>query len=204
MTTTLQNGSRIFLPADVNVTITRTTYTRLEAGILDGSISVADTINSSFDMDGGKFDFLLIAEEPVHLACSREMGRSLPSRISREELMDILRENKLLLGSSDAFGEASDFPIDIFREAFGPMDFEPKIQVCSSPLAIPSQVASGLGVSLCNRSNLFAIDPNTSIIEIEAAEKKHGTSYAKGLISARENRSPLVERFLEIVREKLK
>ena len=44
-----------------------------------------------------------------------------------------------------------------------------------------------LGVSLCNKSNLFASDPNTSIIEIDM-EAKSGTSYAKGLIYASKNR----------------
>ena len=122
--------------------------------------------------------------------------------LSRQDLLDVLRTNKLLLGSFDAFGENANTPVDVFQEAFGPMDFEPEIQLCSSPLAIPSQVASGLGVSLCNKSNLFAIDPKTSIIEIDT-EAKQGTSYSKGLIFLRERQSPLVERFLKIVQEKL-
>jgi len=39
---------------EVNVSIIRTSYAKLQRGLLDGTISVANTITSSFDMEGGK------------------------------------------------------------------------------------------------------------------------------------------------------
>ena len=39
---------------EINATIIRGTYAKLDAGILDRSISVVDTKNNSFDVEGGK------------------------------------------------------------------------------------------------------------------------------------------------------
>lgn len=183
---------------EVDVTIARSSYANLQRGLLDGSISVADTITSSFDMDSGMFGFLCIEEESVHLACSREMAKQLPTRLSIEEVHAVLRKNRLLLGRNEFFGQSAAIPVEVFKEAFGPMDFEPEIHMCNSPMDIPDQVGSGLGVSLCNRTNMFAIDPNTVIIGIDV-EPKRGTVYPKGLLYSLGNPSTLLKHFLEIV-----
>lgn len=191
---------------EMDIRIARATHAGLESGLLDGSFNVANTITSSFDMSSGRFGFLCIEEERVHLACSRELAKSLPPRISISQLMDILRKNKLLLGSNDSFGsfgERESTPIDIFKEGFGPLDFEPELQLCGSPLNIPDQVASGLGVSLCNKTNMFAIDPRTAIVEIDVAPKR-GTIYPKGLIYNLADDSPTLRHFLRIVQDRLK
>ena len=94
-------------------------------------------------------------------------------------------------------------PLDVFYEAFGQFDFEPDIQIHGTPLSIPAQVASGLCVSLSNKSNMFAIDPKTALIRIDVPPKV-GTSYEKGLIYAAGNTSPLLQEFLALVQENRK
>lgn len=187
---------------EVNVSIVRTSYAKLQQGLLDGTLSVANTITSSFDMQGGQFDYFRIALEGVYLACSRELAATLPEVLSLEQFAEVLRHHKLLLGSFDAFGEQEPVPLSVFYDAFGPFDFEPDIQVHGTPLSIPAQVASGLCVSLSNRSNLFSIDPKTALLRIDVAPKQ-GTSYEKGLVFASHNKSPLLKHFLELVQENM-
>lgn len=67
------------------------------------------------------------------------------------------------------FGEQEPIPLSVFFEAFGEIGFTPDIQVDGSPLSIPAQVASGLCVSLSNRSNLFASDPRTTLLKIDVS-----------------------------------
>ncbi len=187
---------------DVNVSIVRTSYDKLKRGLLDGTISVANTITSSFDMKGGQFDYFHIALEGVYLACSRELASTLPEVLSLERFAEVLRHHKLLLGSFDSFGEQAPVPLDVFHQAFGVFDFEPDIQIQGTPLSISAQVASGLCVSLSNRSNMFAIDPKTALLKIDV-EPGLGTSYEKGLVFVANNQSPLLKHFLELVRENM-
>ena len=63
---------------EVNVSIIRTSYAKLQRGLLMGP-SAANTITSSFDMEGGKFEFLKIALEGIYLACPKELGAALPN-----------------------------------------------------------------------------------------------------------------------------
>lgn len=190
------------LHPEVNVSIVRTSYAKLESGLLDGTIHVANTITSSFDMHSGRFGFQPIAQEGVYLACSRKLAATLPETISLEQFADVLRTHKLQLGSMDDFGEDESTPLSVFYDAFGKFDFEPEILVQGSPLSIPAQVASGLCVSLSNESNLFAIDPKTALIKIDVPPG-NGTSYQKGLVFAEERQSPLLLHFLELVRANL-
>ena len=187
---------------DVNVSIVRASYIKPQRGLLDGSISVANTITSGFDMQSGQFDYFRIALEGVYLACSKELARTLPEVLSRDQFADVLRHHKLQLGSFDDFGEVERVPLDVFHDAFGTFDFEPDIQVHGTPLSIPAQVASGLCVSLSNKSNLFAIDPKTALLKIDVPPKQ-GTCYEKGLVFAAGNRSHLLEEFLAAVQNNM-
>ena len=187
---------------EVNVSIVRASYAKLQRGLLDGTISVANTITSSFDMSSGQFDYFHIALEGVYLACSRELAATLPEVLSREQFAEVLRHHRLQLGSFDAFGEQEPVPLNVFRDAFGEFDFEPDIQIHGTPLSIPAQVASGLCVSLSNKSNMFSIDPKTALLRIDVPVGM-GTSYEKGLVFTSDNRSPLLKHFLELVRENM-
>ncbi len=187
---------------ELNVSIVRTSYAKLQKGLLDGTISVANTITSSFDMQSGQFEFLPIALEGIYLACSQALAATLPEVLSREQFGEVLRHNKLQLGSFDDFGEQDTVPLSVFQDAFGVFDFEPDISIEGSPLSIPAQVASGLCVSLSNKSNMFAIDPKTALMKIDVPPKL-GTSYEKGLVFSAHNDSPELKRFLELVQENL-
>ena len=187
---------------ELNVSIVRTSYAKLQKGLLDGTISVANTITSSFDMQSGQFEFLPIALEGIYLACSQALAATLPEVLSREQFGEVLRHNKLQLGSFDDFGEQDTVPLSVFQDAFGVFDFEPDISIEGSPLSIPAQVASGLCVSLSNKSNMFAIDPKTALVKIDVPPKL-GTSYEKGLVFSAHNDSLELKRFLELVQENL-
>lgn len=187
---------------ELNVSIVRTSYAKLQKGLLDGTISVANTITSSFDMQSGQFEFLPIALEGIYLACSQALAATLPEVLSREQFGEVLRHNKLQLGSFDDFGEQDTVPLSVFQDAFGVFDFEPDISIEGSPLSIPAQVASGLCVSLSNKSNMFAIDPKTALVKIDVPPKL-GTSYEKGLVFSAHNDSLELKHFLELVQENL-
>ena len=187
---------------ELNVSIVRTSYAKLQKGLLDGTISVANTITSSFDMQSGQFEFLPIALEGIYLACSQALAATLPEVLSREQFGEVLRHNKLQLGSFDDFGERDTVPLSVFQDAFGVFDFEPDISIEGSPLSIPAQVASGLCVSLSNKSNMFAIDPKTALVKIDVPPKL-GTSYEQGLVFSAHNDSLELKRFLELVQENL-
>lgn len=188
---------------EVSVNIVRASYAKLQRGLRDGTIQVANSITSSFDMESGFFDYFPIVMEGVYLACSAELAATLPPILSREQFADVLRHHKLQLGSFDDFGEKETVPLDVFYAAFGEFDFTPDIQIHGTPLSIPAQVASGLCVSLSNRSNMFAIDPKTALVRINVPPKM-GTCYEKGLIYAAGNTSPLLQDFLSLVQENRK
>ena len=188
---------------EVNVNIVRASYAKLQRGLRDGTIQVANSITSGFDMSSGAFDYFPIALEGVYLACAKDLAATLPPILSREQFVEVLRHHKLQLGSFDDFGEKETVPLDVFHEAFGDFGFEPDIQIHGTPLSIPAQVASGLCVSLSNKSNMFAIDPKTALLRIDVPPRK-GTCYEKGLVYAAGNTSPLLADFLSLVQENRK
>ncbi len=189
--------------SDVHIVVTRADYAELSRGLNDGTINVANTMAFNYMEEDSAFSFLCIEEEPVYLACPAGMRSTLPERLTPADLRDILSHHKLLLGSSTAFGRPAEEPLDILIEALNLGDITPAVVFQSSPLSIPSQVAAGLGVSLCNRSNLFSIDPQVAIVPIDVGPR-WGTRFPKGILYRKDDDSPLLRRFVELVKSKIR
>ena len=124
------------------------------------------------------YTFLQLEAEPVYLvysAKSTELGES----ITKEELYDYLEHNKLIMPvlHKSANDDQARKYFTVNTPALDPDRVIHHLSQSGRAISLPVQVASGLGVTLSNHSNVYSIDPQLRIARVEGTE---GT-YRKGI-----------------------
>ena len=169
---------------DLNVSIHRANMEELLEGLETGKYDalnlmgniLAETARNNI-ME--RYDFLELESEGYHLAYAKGL-LDLPEEITMQQLADILSEHDLI------FPVLRDTVDDEKAKAFfmdsmdGVDTSKIKIHVTQSgrPISLPTQVASRLGVTLCNKTNLFSIDPEIQLAHVLNTEG----AYKKGLL----------------------
>jgi hypothetical protein len=135
------------------------------------------------------------------LLWQRGLRGRFPDKLTLEQFQDIIREYRILFPGEEHFtsGQANSIgPGETFKREYGIEDVELAISVGGSPISIPIQVTAGLGVTICNRSNLLAVDPAAAIVEIEGVRP-----YLKALFFRENNPDDLTRDFIAILQSKL-
>lgn len=65
------------------------------------------------------------------------------------------------------------------------------------PISLPVQVSAQLGISLCNTTNIFSIDPEIKMMKIEGSEG----AYSKGVFYSRQPGNLYLKKLIKYIRE---
>lgn len=186
---------------DVDLSIHRTNYRDLLVGIKEGRYDVADTIIGPELYKDLNITFLSLGEEEAYLAMAKELRAHFPEKLTRADFKAYVTGYRILFPDEDNFyvgktrykGPASIFMLEQATDGFAP-----EVHTVGSPVSVPVQVTSGLGLTICNRSNLFTVDPAAAVVEIEGYRP-----FQKVLFYQENSPNPLVNDFLTIVQEKI-
>ena len=190
---------------DLKVSIHRENLDELVEGLNLGKYDVLNIIGNLLDesllAEDDRYGFLELDNECYYLAYSRHMD-PLPEVITKEELTDILSEHALILPilrhainneQARSFFVDSMSGVDVSKVSF-------KITQSGRPISLPTQVSSQLGVSLCNETNLFSIDPDIRLARVLDSEG----AYKKGLLWKKQSENDYVKELLQILEHQIR
>ncbi|MBR5930614.1 MAG: LysR family transcriptional regulator [Lachnospiraceae bacterium] len=190
---------------NLSVTIHRANLDELMEGLEKGEFDVLNIIGNllpeSVYSGMDRFSFMELENECYYLAFSRNLI-DLPEEITKEELADVLSEHDLIfpiLRHAISNEEAKAFFLDSMSD-IDVSRINIKVTQSGRPISLPAQVSSQLGVTLCNQTNLFSIDP-----EIRLAKVLHTDgAYRKGLLWKKQSYNPYVQILLKMVEQQVK
>lgn len=175
----------------------RSSHFQLWQGLVNG---VYDLINVIFmPQDKNKIDdrisFLTLESEKSYIAIEKSMEPDLPDCINEVQLMDLLKKYPLYLPSIES--PSSYNPLELFMEQvnLSKLTFRPDIRISADLLSTPMQILARMGITITNKGNLFSVDPNIRIIEIESAQ-----TYQKGICYRNSSDNPNLLRLIDILK----
>ena len=186
---------------DVDLSIHRANHHDLLFGVAEGKYDVADTVLGPEGYDSLSVAYLKLAEEPVYLAMAKSLRSKFPDKLTLERFKEIIKNYCMLFPAEENFssGKAGSIGPGLkFVEEHGLEGMEIKVRTVGSPISIPIQVTAGLGVTICNKSNLFSVDPAAAVVEVEGLRP-----FTKVLFYQKESGSSLLKDFLLILQAKL-
>ncbi|MCR5082842.1 MAG: LysR family transcriptional regulator [Parasporobacterium sp.] len=182
---------------DVKISIHRANSEELIEGLTTGKYDIVNILVYPNFRYGDKYELLEIEIEDSYLAYSKNI-LELDEEISMDMLGEILEKHPLLL--PNVFGGVDDMQAKkMFVKNMKGLDADSvniRVEQSGRPISLPIQVSSGLGVSLCNKTNLFSIDPTVKMTHIAGIKD----SYVKGLLYNKQPSSPYIKVILNKVK----
>ena len=183
---------------DLKIAIHRAGSEELLEGLNNGKFDIVNMMAYPTYRYSDKYNFLSLDDEDAYLAYPRKLMK-LADKITQEELKAVLKEHELILPY--VLNTVDDEQAKkIFLENYKIQDGEEinlRIVQSGRPISLPLQVSSGLGVSVCNRTNLLMIDPEVNLAQI--ADTEH--SYDKGLFYSKQPGNPYIKLIIKKTRE---
>lgn len=182
------------------INIHRCTMAQLMQALDDGSYDIINMLNIPSITMPWPANFMQLETEPMHMAIARGLAPDLPDRISPEEFQGFLDRYPLIMPeylSDDNYGETK--IVGELLKNSRLMSNNIRLIRSGTPISMPIQVTSCLGISICNRSNVFSLDPGAKIAEIVGSEV-----YVKGVFYKTERNNFYLGKLLELIREEVK
>lgn len=146
--------------------IVRQDSAALFSGLQDGTIDIGLMLIYDELVQFG-FSSLPLDIAPARLAIERHHPIAQRSKLTFQELLDLMNELPLVMASRDQFPE----PLQQSLLQFPPFDglgaHEAQVKLLPAISSIPLYVTTGLGMTLANRGSLLANDPNVVMLPIE-------------------------------------
>lgn len=144
-------------------------------------------------------DFMVLETEPMYMAIARKLAPDLPGRISSEEFQEFLNQYPLIIPDIISDGSVNQTEmIHVLLTNSNAKSNQIRIIQSGTPISLPIQVTSCLGISICNRSNVFSVDPEAKISEIIGSEK-----YIKGVFYKKKMDNLYLRKLIELMREEV-
>lgn len=190
---------------DLVVSIHRANMEELMNGLETGKYDVLNLLGNVIEASSGKgyldrYEFLKLESEGYYLAYSRHIS-GIPETLTQKDLSEILSRYDLIFPVlRDAVNDEQ--VKDFFISNMPGIDADKvKIHVTQSgrPISLPTQVASQLGVTLSNRTNMFSIDPEIRLARILDTED----SYHKGLLYIKRTSNKYIPILMDFVKQQM-
>ncbi|MBQ9032324.1 MAG: LysR family transcriptional regulator [Parasporobacterium sp.] len=183
---------------DIKVVIHRAGSEELREGLANGKYDLVNVMSYPTAAEDERFQFVSLDNEPAYLAYSRKLLR-LGDEITKQELTEVFAEHDLILPviKEAVDNEQARRIIGIQMKGIDPDKIHVKVIQTGRAISLPVQVSSQLGVSLCNKSNLFQIDPEIRLAKVLDTEG----SYNKGLLYRKEPDNPYVKVIVRLTEE---
>lgn len=135
----------------------------------------------------------------MYMAIARKLAPDLPGRISSEEFQEFLNQYPLIIPDIISDGSVNQTEmIHVLLTNSNAKSNQIRIIQSGTPISLPIQVTSCLGISICNRSNVFSVDPEAKISEIIGSEK-----YIKGVFYKKKMDNLYLRKLIELMREEV-
>ena len=192
------------------VTQLREKHPNLQVSILRGNTaSLFEGLNS------GKFDLLNMLcypqeeysddnlvfyqtqSESTYMVIAKGMEDSLGNEMTKEEFQNYVEKYPVIL--PELFENyPSEKPRQFLTNILEMRDSEQiRILKAGTPISLPVQVASRLGISISNKTNMFSIDPDIKMVRIQGTEH----TYLKGLFYPRSIAKPCVKELIRLTKK---
>ena len=182
---------------DLTINIHRCTMDELMEALENGTYDIINMMKLPTISMSMPADFMVLETEPMYMAIARKLAPDLPDRISTEEFQEYLDKYPLIMPNLISEGNVDE--TKIINDLFINSNMMPKsVRVIQSgtPISQPIQVTSCLGISVCNRSNIFSVDPEAKIAEIIGS-----TKYIKGVFYKKEMDNFYLGKLVQLLRE---
>ncbi len=182
---------------DLTINIHRCTMAELAGALENGTYDIINMLKFPNMSMAGPADFIELEVEPMYMAVARRLAPELPPQISSEEFQVFLEQYPLIMPSIMPDGSYDE--TEVINSLFTNSRLvSRKIRMIQSgtPISIPIQVTSCLGISVCNKSNVFSVDPEARIAEIIGAEK-----FRKGVFYKKEMDNLYLNQLVHLIRE---
>lgn len=190
---------------NLSVTIHRANLDELMEGLEKGEFDVLNIIGNllpeSVFSGNDRYAFMELETDCYYLAYSRNLTE-LPDEITKEELADVLSKYDLIfpiLRHAISNEEAKAFFLDSMSD-IDVSRINIKVTQSGRPISLPTQVSSQLGVTLCNQTNLFSIDPEIRLAKVLNTDG----AYRKGLLWKKQSYNPYVQILMKMVEQQVK
>lgn len=191
------NRLRALYP-DVKVVIHRAGSEELREGLANGKYDLINVMSYPTATEEEPFLFVSLDNESAYLAYSKNLLQ-LGETITKQEVTEIFEEHDLILPViKDAVdNEQAKKLLGVQLKGIDPDKIHVRVTQTGRAISLPVQVSSQLGVSLCNKTNLFQIDPEICLARIQDTEG----SYNKGILYRREPGNPYVRVIIRLTEE---
>ncbi len=182
---------------NLTINIHRCTIEELTKALDDGAYDIINMLKIPTMAMPVPTDFMALETEPMYMAIARRLAPHLPERISSGEFQEFLDKYPLIM--PDIISDGSVNQTEMIRDLLTNSNAKSnKIRIIQSgtPISLPIQVTSCLGISICNRSNVFSVDPEAKISEIIGSEK-----YVKGVFYKKEMDNLYLGKLVELIQE---
>lgn len=140
-------------------------------------------------------DFIELEKESMYMAISSKLAPNLPEKITNPEFEEYLKKYPLLLPDILDQYSVENFSND-FVENLNISSTNIKVVPSGTPLSLPIQVTTELGISICNKTNLFSIDPDVKVAEIIDSPY-----YIKGVFYKKQMENPYLRKLINLIKE---
>ena len=184
---------------DLKISIHRDSFENLKEDMENGKYDILNLLFFHEAKLSEKLNFEKIEDECMYLAYSEKMLQ-LPEIITKNELSEVAQKYDIILPIVYDDVDEQRAKSLFFEKALDNVDstdINIRISQSGRAISLPIQVVSQLGISLCNRTNMFSIDPKTKISKIEGTEG----SYSKGLVYRKQPDNPYVRLLLNLEKQ---
>ena len=183
---------------NLHVSILRGTYDALFEGLNSGKYDIINMLryprNEFVDEN---LVFYKTQSESTYMVIAKGMEDSLGLEISKDEFQMYVEKYPLIL--PEIFENFPDYkPRQYLSDSLGIRDSESiRILKTGTPISVPVQVASRLGISISNKTNMFSIDPDIRMVRIQETED----TYLKGLFYQSNVDNPYVKELIQLTKK---
>lgn len=185
----------------LQVKILRGTTDHLFGGLTTGKFDLVNMLIYPMKMYSDEnLVFYPIQSESTYMVIASDLFDSDKDSVSKKEFQSFLEHYPVILPAifQDAPGVDPKGYLKANLDLGDDIDF--RIIESGTPISLPVQVASQLGISVTNKTNMVSIDPEIKMVEIQDTED----SYEKGVLYRQDNSNNYVKELLRLIKEESK
>ena len=175
---------------DCEINIARFDSRSLFSGLMDGTLDVGLMLVYD-EFSGYGFESLDLVTQPAVVAINRKLPEADRVSLNMEEMIDLLEKIPLAMVTPEQFPESLQNSL-LCNIPFTGLKESCQIKLLPAISSVSLYVAAGLAVTLTNKGNLLANDPNVKFLEVEGM-----APIIQGLVWRKNTQNPLLARLIE-------
>lgn len=184
-----------FLHPELKVEIHRSQTEELIDGLTLGKFDVINMVRFP-NIDYDDFRFIELESECSHVVGAKALEGFDRDTVTKQDFIELLDRYSLILPQlyihMDDTGAKK-----MLQENLQINNDNIHVIQSGRPISLPVQVSAQLGISLCNKTNIFSIDPTIKMMRIEGMED----SYVKGLFCRKQPGNLYLKELFKLVLE---